>query len=69
MPKLSVELSETDHRRLKSKAALAGMTQSDVVRRFLWAWFEKQIDVPEEGTDAHPEQNLLAESPGDRHRR
>jgi hypothetical protein len=48
MPKLSVELSEQDHRQLKIKSAWAGLTQSDVVRRLLSAWFSDEVQIPED---------------------
>jgi hypothetical protein len=48
MPKLSVELSEQNHRQLKIKSAWAGLTQSDVVRHLLSAWFRDEVKIPEQ---------------------
>ena len=48
MPKLSVELSEFDHKQLKAKAAWLALTQAEIVRRFLRAWFDREIELPEE---------------------
>lgn len=46
MPKLSVELSDEDHVQLKIKSARLGLSQAEVVRCFLSAWFERRIELP-----------------------
>ena len=51
MPKLSVELSEFDHKQLKAKAAWLALTQAEIVRRFLRAWFDREIELPGDKTD------------------
>lgn len=48
MPKLSVELSDQDHRQLKVKSAWLGIAQAEIVRRLLSAWFEQRMEIPEE---------------------
>ena len=53
MPKLSVQLTDMQHKQLKAKAAWLSLTQSEIVKRFLLAWFEKKIELPED------EENVL----------
>jgi predicted DNA binding CopG/RHH family protein len=45
--RITVSVSDSLHRAVKSKGAARGMTMSDVVRTFLEAWVKDEIELPE----------------------
>jgi len=46
MPRLSVPLTDEQHRAIRRKAASLGVPQAEVARRFLLAWALGLLDMP-----------------------
>ena len=45
--RLPVPLTPDEHRHIKVKAAQSGVAMSDVARRFLLAWADGAVELPE----------------------
>lgn len=46
MPRLSVILTEQQHRAIRIKAAEIGLSQTEIARRFLLAWLDEDMPLP-----------------------
>jgi len=49
MPRLSVPLTDEQHRAIKVRAAQAGVAQAEIARRLLLAWVAGKLNLPPEG--------------------
>jgi len=54
MPRLSVPLTEEQHRAIKIKAAQVNLSQAEIARRLLFAWLTGNITLPQVETSNHP---------------
>lgn len=61
MPRLSVPLTNEQHKAIRAKAAGLGVPQAEVARRFLLAWARGELDMP--GIMVSDIERLIAGSP------
>ena len=47
MPRLSVPLTEEQHRAIKTRAAALGVPQAEIARRLLLLWLTDDLDLPQ----------------------